>query len=132
MVKPGILKSQNTILSAALIIAISSGLTAVLGVLKNRILTYFFGISNDLAVFYTADRIPNLIYSVVAVGALSTIFIPVFTREHKQDTEKAWETANTLINATVLLFTIISGVLILFASPALNAVSLGKFTPTEV
>ena len=74
-----ITKTQNGILSAAMVIASASALNAVLGFLKGRLLATYFGVSTDLAIFYTADRIPFLVYSILVVGAVSTVFIPVFT-----------------------------------------------------
>src|SRR3989338_9102638 len=60
MVKSGFLmRTQNTILSAAFVLALSAGVNAVLGFVKSRLLAQHFGVSDDLSVFYTADRIPK-------------------------------------------------------------------------
>lgn len=99
-----LMKTQNTILSAAFIITISTGLNAILGLVKSRVLTANFGVSEDLAVFYLAERIPNLIYSVIIVGAVSTVFIPVFTGLLGKDKQKAYETASATMNATLIFF----------------------------
>src|SRR3990167_7265826 len=95
-------KSQNSILSAALIISITTGLNAVPGLVKGRVLTYYFGVSDELAVFYTADRIPNMVYSILVVGVLSTVFIPIFSGFLKKNEESAWELASTTINVSIL------------------------------
>ncbi|MBP7928311.1 hypothetical protein KAZ57_04130, partial [Patescibacteria group bacterium] len=99
-------KTQHTILSAAFVLAFASGVNALLGFVKSRLLVTYFGDSTELAVFYTADRIPDLIYSVIVVGALSTVFIPVFTTYYRRDKQKAWNTASSMINITLLLFLI--------------------------
>ena len=95
-------KTQKTILSAAFILAFASGINALLGFVKGRLLATYFGDSKELAIFYTADRIPDLIYSVLVVGALSTIFIPVFTSQYKKDKDKAWNTASSMFNITFI------------------------------
>jgi putative peptidoglycan lipid II flippase len=125
-------KTQNTILSAAFIISISSGISALLGVVKNRLLAGSFGISKDLTVFYTADNIPSLIYSILIVGVVSTVFIPVFASLIHKDKEKAFHVASTVINSTILLFLLIGTVIFVFAPTIIKYLALGQFTPEEV
>jgi len=125
-------RTQNTILSAAFVLFVSSGVSAILGIFKNRLLAAKFGVSDELAVFYTADRIPGLVYSVLVVGALSTIFIPVFAEELKKNKEKAFLTASTLINTVFLFFLFFSTLIWLFSEQIINLLSVGKFTHEQV
>lgn len=125
-------KTQKTILSAASILAVASGINAMLGFVKGRLLATYFGDSAQLAVFYTADRIPDFMYSVLVVGALSTIFIPVFTSLYKKNKNRAWETASSLINITVAFFVVFSLLVFLFAPSVMRILSLGKFGLEEV
>ncbi|RPH70905.1 murein biosynthesis integral membrane protein MurJ, partial [bacterium] len=127
-VQTWITKTQNTILSAALIISISSGLSAILGVVKNRLLAHQFGVSNELAVFYTADYIPSLLYSVLIVGAISTVFIPIFTSQLNKDRGAAFRTASTIINATLASFLVIGTIIFLLSTPIFKLVSLNQFS----
>lgn len=127
-----LIKSQKTILSAAFILAVASGFNAVLGFVKGRVLATFFGDSAELAVFYTADRIPDLIYSVLVVGALSTVFIPVFTSLYKKNKKKAWNTASSMINITLLFFFVLSTIIFIFAPSVIKLLSVGKFTEEQV
>lgn len=121
-------KTQNTILSAALIISASTGLSAILGVVKNRLLAKHFGVSDELAVFYTADYIPGLLYSVVIVAVISTVFIPIFTSLLKKNEEEAFKSAATIINTTLLFF-IFAGFLVYALSPQIfKLISLGQFS----
>lgn len=127
-----LLRTQNTILSAAFIIAASNALNAGLGLIKSRLLATFFGVSNDLAVFYTADRIPNLIYSVLVVGAVSTVFIPVFASALNKNKEEAFKTASAMANATMAFFLVLTVLVFVFAKQIMYAVALGKFSPEEM
>ena len=125
-------KTQNTILSAAFILGIATGVSAILGLIKTRLLASNFGVSRELAVFYTADRIPNLIYSILIVGAVSTVFIPVFTSILKKDEESAFKVASSIINATFLFFLFV-GMFIFFLSPQLiRILSVGNFSEEEI
>lgn len=125
-------KTQNTILSAAFILAVASGLSAILGFIKTRLLASNFGVSNELAVFYTADRIPNLIYSVLIVGAVSTVFIPVFTGLLKKDKEEAFGVASSIINATLLFFGLVGIIMFILAPQIIRLLSVGSFSEKEL
>lgn len=125
-------QAQTTIISAAFILFLSSGITAVLGLLKGRLLTHYFGVSDELGIFYTADKIPNLIYSILVVGALSTIFIPVFTQQLNRDKKLAWETASSLIITGFVMFSVISFFAMIFAPQIIRALSLGQFSDSDI
>lgn len=125
-------RTQNTIISAAFILFLSSGMSAALGLVKGRLLTNYFGVTDTLGIFYTADKIPNLIYSILVVGALSTVFIPVFTEQIKKDKDLAWETASSIIIVGFLFFAVLSFIAMLFAPQLINLIALGQFSPEEV
>ena len=125
-------KAQSTIISAAGILAITSGATALLGLIKSRLLTSFFGVSTDLSVFYTADRIPTLIYSLFVIGVLSTVFIPIYSDSLKNAEENANKIASTIINFGMLFFVIFGGFAFIYARRIIEVISVYQFTPTEV
>ncbi len=125
-------QAQNSILSAAFLLAISSGITAILGLLKGRLLSYYFGVSEELGIFYTADRIPNLIYSVLVIGAISTVFIPIFADTLQKNKKRAWEIASSVITIGILTFFALGVLVMLFAEPLIRILSVGTFTPDQI
>ncbi|MBW6441927.1 murein biosynthesis integral membrane protein MurJ [Patescibacteria group bacterium] len=125
-------KTQNTILSAAMVLGLASGVSAILGLVKTRLLASYFGVSRDLAVFYTADRIPNLIYSVIIVGAVSTVFIPIFTGLLKKDEDTAFQVASSIINTTLLFFIVTAGIIFLISPRIINLLAVGNFSNEEI
>ncbi|MBD3365944.1 murein biosynthesis integral membrane protein MurJ [candidate division WWE3 bacterium] len=125
-------RAQTTILSAAAILGFTSGLSALLGFVKSRLLSASFGTSTELTIFFTADKIPNLIYSLLVVGGMSTVFIPVYTEALKNDGDKADEIASQIINAGVLLFAVLGGLAFAFAPGIIRLLAVNKFTPEEV
>ncbi len=132
MVKPSIFSTQNSIVSAAAVLSISSGINAVLGFVKSRSLAHFFGVSDELAVFYTADLIPNMVYSFLVVGALSTVFIPVFTQEYKRNHSIAWRTASSFINLSVLVFFLLGTISYITAPHIIRLISVNKFSAEQI
>jgi len=133
MVKPRLFNStQNTVLSAAFILALAYGVSALLGLIRSRLMATFFGDSLELSVFYIADRIPSLIYSVLAVGALATVFIPVFAQELEKGKEKAFKTASNAITLCMIAFLTLSILVVAFAPQIINLISAGKLSADEV
>lgn len=127
-----LLRTQKTILSAASVIAITYGISAVLGLLRSRLLAGFFGTAEELAVFYTADKIPSFVYSLLVVGTISTVFIPVFTNILKKDKESAWKTASSMINISLLAFGALGLLVFIFAPFLVRLLSVWRFTDSQV
>ena len=70
---------SKTITSAAVILGAASLVSRLLGVLRDRILAGKFGAGDELDIYFAAFKVPDLIYSLLVVGALTAGFIPVFT-----------------------------------------------------
>jgi putative peptidoglycan lipid II flippase len=86
-------------------------LSSVLGLVQTFLFTYVFGGGVDGDAYLQAYLIPNLIYTVVAGGALSSAFIPVFTSYSvgKRDEKTAWHVASSALNlsaAAMIVFSI--------------------------
>jgi len=72
-------RPTESVVAAAFIISLAGIASRVLGLFRDRILAGQFGAGDTLDAYYAAFRIPDLIYNLVMVGALSAAFIPVFT-----------------------------------------------------
>ena len=118
--------TQDTILSAAFIISILYFISAVLGLFKSRVLVSFFGASEELSIFFLADRIPTAIYSTLFLGSLSTVFIPIFLKIKKDDEGRAYNFASNLFNIVLIFFTIISLLIFIFSKEILYLLSMGQ------
>ena len=83
----------------------------LLGLARDQVLAALFGAGNEMDAFIVAFRIPNLVRDLVAEGAMSSAFVPTFTRHLTQYGKRdAWRLGNNVLNALV----IITGVLIVF------------------
>ena len=121
---------SKTIASAAFIIGAASLISRVLGVFRDRVLAGEFGAGIELDMYYAAFRIPDLVFNLVVLGAVSAGFIPVFTQYLKSE-QKAWELVNVLLNAMILALIIISGGLILLAPWLVKIIAPG-FSPAQL
>ena len=99
-------KKQHTILSASLVLAITFGLSAILGFLRSRFLysAFFKCCVADLDAYNAAFRIPDLIFKLLVTGALSASFIPVFSSALQKDEKRAYQIASNVINILVIIF----------------------------
>ncbi len=98
---------QTNILSAAVILMMAIFASRILGLFRDRLLagTFFIsGLEWQLDVYFAAFRIPDMLFQILILGALSAAFIPVFSQLLSKNEEKAWEVASTVINAGSLLF----------------------------
>jgi putative peptidoglycan lipid II flippase len=75
-----------------------------MGLARNIIIARQFGIGADLDAYYAAFKLPDLLFTVVAGGALATAFIPVFTdvRAH-EGAARSWRLASAITNLVVLI-----------------------------
>lgn len=109
-------KPQESILSAASIIMIMIVFARVLGLIRLRILAHFF-VDESLTLYFASFRLPELVFEVLTLGALSSAFIPVFTKAYKRDPEEAWDVASRTVNIGLVLFVLLS---IIFSISAEN------------
>lgn len=119
-------KPIDNITTAAFIIAITSLTSRFLGVFRDRILAGSFGAGETLDIYYAAFRIPDLLYNLLVLGALSAGFIPIFTNLKKEKSNKeAWYLANNTLNILVISLIILSILAIIFINPLVNLISPG-------
>ncbi len=106
---------QETILAAATVIGFIYCISAALGFVRNRLLSGYFGDSTELGLYFAADDIPNLIFSFIVSGALSTSFIPVFNKYYKENQEESWKVTTTIVNISLVAFLLFFVIIFLFS-----------------
>lgn len=92
-------------------------LSKILGLVRDRMLAHVFS-PDVIDIFWAAFRLPDLIFQIVILGALSVAFIPVFTEhlEHKGKTD-AFEMARTVLTVFLSIFIFITIVIYFLAGP---------------
>jgi len=131
----------NSITVAATLVALSSLASRFLGVFRDHILAGEFGASTTLDIYYAAFRVPDLIYNLIILGALSAGFIPIFTSlirdfscERGTDCDplthngRAWDLAANVLNILSLGLIFLSIIGIIFANPLIRLITPG-FSP---
>ncbi|MGQ9785052.1 MAG: murein biosynthesis integral membrane protein MurJ [Anaerolineae bacterium] len=94
---------QSHLVRNALWVGISFALAAGMGLLRNILIARQFGLGAELDAYYAAFKLPDLLFTVVAGGALTTAFIPVFVQLlATEGVVSAWRLASALTNLVVL------------------------------
>jgi len=98
----------------------------LLGLVRNAVISHQLGQKLEADVYYGAFQIPDLMFYLLAGGALSSAFIPVFTEKLTLGKEKeAWHIFSTV---ACVLFVILAAVIVIgevFAGPLVHLVNPG-------
>ena len=108
---------NRNIARSTIVVMIAFGIAKVISLAQTVIIARVFGISQDWDAFVAANSIPELIFTLIAGGALAHAFIPVFSSFLARDDKiGAWRTATHVIN-TIFLTTLTISILVFFAAP---------------
>src|SRR5438874_12061476 len=98
------------------IFAAATGLSRVLGLVREVVSSYYFGASGKVNAFTVAFQLPNLVRALVADAALSSAVVPVFSELlEKGERKRAWRVASTLFWLMLLGLSALSAIFILVA-----------------
>jgi len=104
----------KTITSAAILLGVASFVSRAIGILRDRIFAHFFGAGPELDAYFAAFRIPDLLYNLLIVGALSAGFIPIFAKLWSTKKEEAWRITSAMINILGVVLCIFCAILYIF------------------
>ena len=128
--------------AAAILVGVFSMISRLLGILRDRILAGEFGAGEVLDAYYTAFRIPDLLYNLLILGALSAGFIPVFSALIKkmkkadddsypyqeEKNKEAWDLVSNILNILIIILSFFSILGFIF-SPQLIKIIAPGFSP---
>lgn len=111
MLKKIINKLVTTVTGGAIIIGGASVLSKIIGLARDNLFAKIYGAGATLDVYNAAFKIPDFIFNIIVLGALSASFIPVFLDVlEKKGKKEAWQTANSVLNlllAVLVIFVLI-------------------------
>jgi len=97
-------KGSRQIARAAGMVMIAFVISALIGLLRDMLQARYFGISVEVDSFFAANRISELLFNLLAGGALASAFIPMFTGYLARDDRKsAWRLASGVVNTLSLI-----------------------------
>ena len=100
---------RSGLIRAGVILSVAFLVSRMLGYVRTVVLGATFGAGPELSAFFTAFRVPDLIFQVVAAGAMGSALIPVMSgllaageRAH------AWRVVATLANLLLVAMTVLA------------------------
>ncbi|CAN5208227.1 murein biosynthesis integral membrane protein MurJ [soil metagenome] len=121
--KKFIFAQQTSIISSTMILSGMIFLSGIAGFIRYRILVAYFTTEN-LDIYFSAFRIPDLVFEIMINGALSTTFIPFYI-EYKKKSKEQGNIISSIINVVSLsLFGFII-ILLLFLRPLITIITPG-------
>ena len=105
----------------AVFMAFATLISKVLGLVRDSMLTAYFGSGMESDAFLTASSIPTQLFDVVIGGVISATFIPVFNSiMEKKNKDEAMRFVNKFVTLILLISIAVSVLGIIFASPLVS------------
>ncbi|RMF94042.1 MAG: murein biosynthesis integral membrane protein MurJ [Nitrospinota bacterium] len=124
--------SQKQLVKAAGIISSATGLSRVLGFVRDMIIAHMLGAQSAADAFFVAFSIPNLLRRLFAEGALSASFVPVFTQYlTAKSPGEAWRFANIMFTSLALILGGVTALGITFAPQIVAVIVPGFWSDPE-
>src|SRR5256884_814613 len=98
------------------IFSLATGLSRILGLVREVVASYYFGAAGKISAFTVAFQVPNLVRALVADAALQSAFVPVFTELlEKGERRRAWRVASSLFWLVLLVLSALTALFIVVA-----------------
>jgi len=117
-------KSPSLIRGTAVVSSLNL-LSRILGFVRDVVVAHLFGTGDLNDAFVAAFRIPNLLRSLLAEGAFTSAFIPVFSGELKHGEKHARETFRSVFGLLLLTSVTLTVFGIVYAAPIVKLLTPG-------
>jgi putative peptidoglycan lipid II flippase len=123
--------THRALAKAGLVVSGAFLISRILGGVRVAIIAVTFGAEPELDAFVAAFRLPDLIFQLVAAGALSSALIPIVaglltTDEH----QRAWRVVSTVTNLMLAGLVVLAAIIFVFAPVIVPAITPG-FGPAQ-
>lgn len=104
----------------------------VLGLVREAVIGRQFGTGAAIDAYYAAFQVPDLLFTLIAGGALVTAFLPVFTEYLvREDRRGAWELASAVTNLVFLTIAVLAAIIALLAPLLVARIVAPGFDPAR-
>ena len=121
---------NRELIEKALIMLVGFLASGVLGLLRMAVLASQFGTGAARDSFSSAQQIPEIVFVLVAGGALGSSFIPIYARIREADPQDAWRMASAVMTLTATAAAILAAIVYVFAPQIVSGV-LSSGRPIE-
>src|SRR5690349_14374288 len=109
-------RSGRRLARSTAIFSLATGLSRILGLVREVVAAYYFGAAGRINAFTVAFQVPNLVRALLADAALSSAFVPVFSDLlERGERKRAWRVASSLFWLMLLGLTALTAIFVLIA-----------------
>ncbi len=128
----GISLRKFSVTEAALLLIAGYLASRGLGLIRQTIFDALFGTNAQANAYYAASRLPETLFDLVAGGALSHAFIPVFISYEKDHGQReAWRLASLVFNLLLVALTILTLIAEFVAPAFVSHLLVPGYSPSE-
>lgn len=120
----------SSIAASAVLIAALGIASRILGLLRDRALASTYGAGAVLDAYQAAFRIPDFVYNLLGLAALSAAFLPVFVRLRSVSLDRAVRFTAQVLTLVGLALAILAALSAVFAEPLYRLLAPG-FSPPQ-
>lgn len=107
-------------------------ISRVLGLFRGSLIAYYFGSSYMTDAYFSAFKISNFFRQLLGEGALGNSFIPLYNQKCEQEGEESGKRyIYSVLNLVFLFSFLVSVLMILLASPMIDAIVVGFSEETK-
>ena len=107
-------KTQH-LTAAAVIMGVSILLSRIMGLARDKVISWQFGAAAEADLYFTAFVVPDFINYLLAGGYVSITLIPLLARRFEENEQDAWRFFSTVYCWTWIAITVLAGLAWLFA-----------------
>ena len=124
--------STRQIARAAGIVMAAFVLSNLVGLVRQILVSRTFGTTAELDAFNAASTYPDLIFSLVAGGALASAFIPILTGFLAEGNRRdGWYLSSSIINIIFLILSLLSLLSIALAPQIVSTILAPEYSPAQ-
>ena len=86
----GLLSGKQRMGAAALLLAVSTILSRLMGLVRDKVISWQFGAGSEADMYFAAFVVPDMINHLLAGGIMSITIIPLLSRRFAEDEEDGW------------------------------------------
>jgi len=108
--------NSRQIARSTLTVMMAFAVAKIISLGQTVIIASVFGVGAEWDAFVTANRVPELIFTLISGGALAHAFVPIFSGYlAKGDKESAWKLASHVVNLVFVVTLVVSSFVFLTA-----------------
>ena len=124
-------KLNTTVAGGALLIAFFSIVSKLLGFFRDRLLASAFGASRITDIYFASFKLPDLIFNILVLGALTSSFIPIFQKVYFKDHREGIALSNSILNVLLIAVGILT-LLLVWQAPAVVPLLVPGFSSADI